>query len=52
MITIIYDAVKTNRFDNKMTAINKVIQSKLSFEDDISICTAKVAIAMTNAKEK
>ena len=52
IISDIYGAVKQNKFDNKVNAINKVIIAKLGMEEDISLNVAKVALAITKAKEQ
>lgn len=44
VIDSIYGKIKQNRFENKVKAINKVIESKFGIEEDISINVAKLAL--------
>ncbi len=52
IIDSIYEAVKEHRSENKVNAINKVIQAKFGTEDDISSCIGKLALVVTKAKQE
>lgn len=51
IIDDIYTTVKDRRFEHKVNIINKIVQSKLGMEDDISVSVALVALAVTKAKQ-
>ena len=52
IIDKIVDCVKENAFENKVNAINKIIQCKIGTEDEISVNICKVALVITQAREK
>jgi len=52
IIDNIYEKIKENRLNNKVTIIEGIIKAKFTIEEDISICIAKAALYITNAKAK
>ncbi|HJD59250.1 MAG TPA: hypothetical protein LFW20_01010 [Rickettsia endosymbiont of Omalisus fontisbellaquei] len=52
LIDDIYNAYKTNQFENRVNSINSIIRSKCTIESDLEIIIGKVALAVTNKKEK
>ena len=52
IIDTIYTTVKERRFEDRVNKINKIIQSKLGLEDDISIKLAKVSLALLEIRKE
>lgn len=52
IITDMYTSFKAKRFNNKVTAINTVIQKKFDMEEDISLSLAQLALAITQKRKQ